>query len=389
MQPKPIKIAMPHPVFSHKALLSFCLLLSLAAASTHAQTLPSLEQMTVREKVGQVFNVRCEDLLTNRHYVIMPEQEIIDNFRQYPVGFFSLFAANIVDSVQLKTLTSFLHALTCYPLLCIDEEGGRVARIGRNEAFDVPTYPNGMRAIGDSGRFEEAYMAGRNIGSYLYRFGLDINYAPVADACLEPDSSFMGTRLFGGDAYLVAGMDSAVMMGLREEGVVACYKHFPGHGNTHDTHKGSAVLERSKEEMGNYELVPFRMGVKAGMEMVMVAHICAYGDSLPATLSPYVMDTVLRQELSFEGLIITDGLEMRAITERYSTGEAAIRAFLAGADILMLPQHYFEAYDAMVEAVENGRIPIERLDASVSRILALKKKIIQMHPSEAYLPHLE
>lgn len=389
MQPKPIKIAMSHPVFSHKALLSFCLLLSLAAASTHAQTLPSLEQMTVREKVGQVFNVRCEDLLTNRHYVIMPEQEIIDNFRQYPVGFFSLFAANIVDSVQLKTLTSFLHALTYYPLLCIDEEGGRVARIGRNEAFDVPTYPNGMRAIGDSGRFEEAYMAGRNIGSYLYRFGLDINYAPVADACLKPDSSFMGTRLFGGDAYLVAGMDSAVMMGLREEGVVACYKHFPGHGNTHDTHKGSAVLERSKEEMGNYELVPFRTGVKAGMEMVMVAHICAYGDSLPATLSPYVMDTVLRQELSFEGLVITDGLEMRAITERYSTGEAAIRAFLAGADILMLPQYYFEAFDAMVEAVENGRIPIERLDASVSRILALKKKIIQMHPSEAYLPHLE
>lgn len=384
---------MLHPIFDHKALLSLCLFFCLVATSAatfaQAKTLPSLEEMTVREKVGQLFNVRCEDMLTNRHYVTVPEDEMVDNFRQYPVGFFSLFAANITDSAQLKTLTSFLHSLTYYPLLCIDEEGGRVARIGRNDVFDVPTYPLGMRAIGDSGDFGEAYVAGRNIGAYLYRFGLDINYAPVADACLKPDSSFMGTRLFGGDAHLVAGMDSALMMGLREEGIVACYKHFPGHGNTLDTHKGSAVLERTKEQMDTYELVPFKTGIQSGMEMVMVAHICAYGDSLPATLSPYIMDTLLRQELSYEGLIITDGLEMRAITERYSTGEAAIRSFLAGADILMLPQHYFEAFDAMVEAVENGRIPIERLDASVSRILALKRKLIQMHPSEAYSLHLE
>lgn len=342
--------------------------------------------MSVREKVGQVFNIRLESLCDDCWPMTCPTDTFqhagrahtyAELFAEYPAGAISLFGHNIVDSVQLVALTSYLHTLPSKPLLCIDEEGGTVARIGRNKSFDVPVYSGGMRAIGDTNDPEEAYQAGYAIGAYLHRYGLDINYAPLADACLTPDDSFLHTRLFGGDATQVGRMDSACMGGMQQAGVTACYKHFPGHGNTKDTHKGAAVLERTAEQVRNYELLPFIKGIESGVEMIMVAHISVpsmTGDSLPATLSPYMMDTLLRQELGFEGVIITDGLEMKAITTRYSSGEAAIQAFLAGADMLMLPANYREAFDAMVKAVESGRIPMRRLNESVKRIVRLKVK---------------
>lgn len=350
------------------------LLLSLLL-TTHLAASPNIHTLTLREKVGQLFNIRLENLCDSTRYMTAPPEEFYDNYRHYPCGFFSLFAHNITDSAQLLSLTSYLHALPLSPLLCIDEEGGRVARIGRNPSMGVPAYSGGMREIGDSGNTKRAHEAGLTIGGYLRYFGLDINYAPLADACLQPDSSFLSTRLFGGDALLVGQMDTAFMHGLREQHVAACYKHFPGHGNALDTHRGAAVLARTEAEMRAYELLPFRMGIADSVPMMMVAHLCVpamTGDSLPATLSPYFMQTLLREEMGYRGLIITDGLEMKAITSRYDAGEAAVQAFLAGADILMLPADYRVAFDAMLEAVESGRIPLSRLDESVARILALK-----------------
>lgn len=384
-----------------KTLLSVVLLilgtLCAEATNTHdkcrerraeKQVKQQLKHMSIREKVGQVFNIRLESLceecwpMTNpadTYHYAGKEYTYAELFATYPAGSISLFGHNIVDSVQLKALTSYLHALPMHPLLCIDEEGGRVARIGRNKAFDVPVFEDGMRGVGVTGEIAKAYEAGKAIGGYLHRYGLDINYAPLADVCLMPDSSFLGSRLFGSNPEQVAAFDSACMMGMREEGVVPCYKHFPGHGNTKDTHQGAAVLERTKDDLWAYELVPFRKGIESGLQMIMVAHISVpsvTGDSLPATLSACLMDTVLRQQLHYDGVIITDGLEMKAITTRYSSGEAAIQSFLAGADMLMLPANYREAFDAMVEAVENGRISKKRLDASVRRILLMKSLLV-------------
>lgn len=342
----------------------------------------------LRGQVGQLFIVRPEALEPAIRYAEDSElppyrlQSVSEGMRrraeEYPVGGVLLFGHNILDEKQLDRFTKDLRALPGAPLLCMDEEGGRVSRIAGNPAFDVPVYES-MAAVGASGNPQRAYEAGFSIGTYLHRYGIEVDFAPVADVNTNPENIVIGSRAFSDKPAAAAPMVAAFVRGLSEAGVTGCLKHFPGHGDTRtDTHFGFASTGKTWAQMLDCEMLSFRAGIAAGAPLVMAAHIAApavTGDDLPATMSPALLQDKLRGELGFEGLVVTDALEMHAVSRRFSNAEAAVRALLAGADILLCPQNLQEAFEGVLRAVEDGSIPRGRLERSVRRILALKRKI--------------
>jgi len=340
-----------------------------------------LSEMTLREKVGQLFNVRAEALdLTSSYTQTAASQVIIDGFSRYPCGGITLFAANIKNPDQIKEFTKFLHGLGNYPLLCIDEEGGRVARIANNSNFNVVKYAS-MQAVGATGDPKNAYTAGDVIGGYLALYGFDVDLAPVSDVNTNPDNVVIGDRAFGSSPQLVADMASQFLLGLQHNYVEGCQKHFPGHGDTKaDTHYGYAESLKTWDELVECEMIPFKKGIQSGARMIMTAHIClpnVTGDQTPATLSPVILQDKLRGELGFKGIIITDSMGMGAITQQYGPEEAALSALEAGCDIILDPADYASAFEAVVHAVESGRISQAQLDERVGRVLDLKKRILQ------------
>jgi beta-N-acetylhexosaminidase len=337
--------------------------------------------MTLKEKVGQLFNVRPEILSPeSTGYVTKGTQAMTDTFKEYPVGGITIFAGNITNPTQLKNFTSFLHDLGNYPMLCIDEEGGRVARIAKNTQFNVPVYQS-MEAIGKTGDSKNAYNAGDAIGTYLMNYGLDVDLAPVSDVNTNPNNVVIGDRAFGSDPALVADMASEFLKGLKHAKVEGCQKHFPGHGDTStDSHYGYAESKKTWEELSVCEMLPFRKGIQADTKMIMTAHISlpnVTGDDTPSTLSKTILQEKLRGELGYKGIIITDSMGMGAITKQYSSGEAAVRAIEAGVDIILDPEDFREAFKAVMDAVEGGRISMAMIDERVTRVLELKKSILQ------------
>lgn len=343
-------------------------------------SLKALDQMTLREKVGQLFNVRPEALdLTSSYTQTGASQVLTDGFNRYPCGGITLFAANIKDPLQIIAFTKFLHGLGNYPLLCVDEEGGRVARIANNSNFNVVKYAS-MEAVGATGDPKKAYEAGDNIGCYLAIYGFDIDLAPVSDVNTNPENVVIGNRAFGSSPQLVADMAGQFLLGLKHNDVEGCLKHFPGHGDTKaDTHYGYAESLKTWEELLSCEMIPFRKGIENGAEMIMTAHVClpnVTGESVPSTVSPVILQDKLRGELGFKGIIITDSMAMGAITQEFSPEEAAISAIEAGVDIVLDPADYPSAFEAVVAAVESGRISMDQLDERVDRVLTLKKRIL-------------
>ena len=295
---------------------------------------------------------------------------------KYPVGGVILFAHNIDDEAQLASFVSEIRALPGDPLLAVDEEGGRVARIANNGNFDVPKYES-MAAIAESGDPEEAFRAAFAIGSYVRRYGFDVDFAPVADVNTNPDNVVIGARAFSDDPETAAGFVVRYLAGLDSAKVVGSLKHFPGHGDVKtDTHSGYAETNKTWDEMLRCEMIPFKAGIEAGARMVMTAHIAApkvTGDELPSTLSSAILQDKLRGELGFDGVIVTDAMDRGAITSQFGGGEAAVMAIAAGADVVLCPKDLPEAFDAVVQAVESGEISESRIDESVRRILALRK----------------
>ena len=342
-----------------------------------------LAQMTLREKVGQMFFIRPEALLSDMgdmhdvvaHAVTQLTSDIVATYNEYPAGGIILYAHNILDPDQVTTFTKQLHTLPGDPLLCIDEEGGRVARIGRNAAFNVPHYES-MGAVGATGNPDNAQQAGEAIGGYLRYYGFDVDFAPVADVNTNPENVVIGNRAFSDDPEIAAKMVVAFLTGLSNKRVVGCLKHFPGHGDTKaDTHYGYAETQKTWDELLNCELVTFKAGIRAGAPLIMTAHIAApnvTGNSDPATMSSVLLKDKLRGELGFNGIIITDAMDMGAITRQYSNSQATVNAIKAGADILLCPLNYREAFDALVEAVQRGEITESRIDERVRRILRVK-----------------
>ena len=394
------------PLHGHGAALAWlavwfvvgCLLMSCSKDDDSDDDQDAVEQaiqsMTLREKVGQMFYVRPECLDTTIHIwgsggvdatvaelARIKLQAVNATMRavneKYPVGGIILYAHNIDDEAQLARFIPQLRSLKGSPLLCIDEEGGRVARIANNGNFHVEKFES-MGAIGATGDPRNAYRCGNTIGTYLSTYGFDIDFAPVADVNTNPENIVIGARAFSDNPTVAASMVTSYLNGLKDAGITGCIKHFPGHGDTKaDTHYGYAQSLKTWEEMMTCEMVTFRAGIDWGCQLIMTAHIGTpnvTGSDIPATMSPLILQDKLRGVLGYQNVIVTDAMEMGAITQQYSSAEAAIGTLQAGADIVLGPQNFIEAFDAVVKAVENGTISEQRINQSVRRILKLKEQ---------------
>ena len=335
-----------------------------------------LQSMTLEEKVYQMIIVAPEQL-TGYASVTAAGETTRQCLVKYPVGGLIYFANNIVTPNQTQTMISntqkYAMEIENIPLfICVDEEGGRVARIGNNSAFNVESF-NSMSTIADE---IQAYHVGDTIGRYLNQYGFNFDFAPDADVITNPDNTVIGDRSFGTDADKVTKLAIAVSNGLRANNVLSTFKHFPGHGATEgDTHEGFAYTNKTYEELLKSELKPFMAAGTKDVDAVMVAHISVpniVGDNTPCTLSEKMITDILRGDLNYQGLIVTDALNMKAITNLYTSSEAAVLAVKAGNDILLMPDNFKEAAAGVINAVARGEISEERINESVRRIINKK-----------------
>lgn len=338
--------------------------------------------MTLENKIAQLFMATPNEL-TGYANVTAAGETTKNAYSERPVGGLIYMSDNLKDSEQTKTMLSNMQAIaqecTGLPVfLGVDEEGGRVTRIAGNSGFDA-TNVGSMGDIGASGDSQNSYNAGSVIGTYLHELGFNVDFAPVADVLTNEENTVIGDRSFGTDSALVADMVMAELKGLSDAGVYGAVKHFPGHGATaEDSHEGQAVSERTLEELMAQELVPFASAIDAGARFIMVGHIAVpnvTGDDTPASLSEKMIKEVLRTQLGYNGIVITDAMNMGAVTEKYSAGEAAVQAVLAGADMILMPEDYETAYNGLLEAVKNGTITEQRIDESVIRIIKVKQEM--------------
>ncbi|MCX8131891.1 MAG: glycoside hydrolase family 3 protein [Clostridia bacterium] len=335
------------------------------------------ENMTLEEKVGQIFIMSLRNF-ERYPQIIEMNQDVMKRIKDNHLGGVILFAENITTIPQTKKLIADVKAASKIPLfMAVDEEGGATSRLGKKPLMHSTRLPDSA-VIGRAGDRELAEKAGALIAREIFSIGFNMNFAPVADVNTNPENPVIGNRAFGDNPEVVAEMIKAEVQGMQKQNVIAVLKHFPGHGDTStDTHTGAVIIEHDRERLDRIELYPFKVGIENGIQAIMTAHIQLpkiIKSEMPATLSKEILTDLLRNDMKFEGLIITDALEMGAISERWGPAEASILAFEAGTDILLMPLSIEEAYKGMLSAVKNGRITEERLNESVKRILKIKQK---------------
>jgi beta-N-acetylhexosaminidase len=338
-----------------------------------------MEDMTLEEKVGQLFVVNLEQLDASKgdyyeHQKITKAMK--ESLSKYPVGGVILFSRNIHKRKQTKELIRKLQKNSKTSLfVSVDEEGGDVARVGNNPDMKTTSFPT-MEEIGSTQDGDYVYEMASTIGEQIGELGFNVDFAPVADVKTSELNQEIGSRSFGDDPEKVAKFVSAYVKGLESKDICATLKHFPGQGSASgDTHQGSVDIDSSIASLRKTDFVPFESGIEAGADFIMVSHISVSKvteTSEPASMSKLVMTTILREELDYKGLIITDAFDMASITKYYSAGEAATGAFEAGADIILMPQDLPEAYNAILDKVKSGDISEKRLNDTVQRILQLK-----------------
>lgn len=344
-----------------------------------------LNEMTLKEKVGQLFIIRPDALdfslgagqIQDPSAAGMTElsSSAAEALKNYPVGGFVFFRKNIQTPQQITDFIGSIQSIGKIPFfITLDEEGGSVARIANNDAFSVRKYTSAA-AVGATGDTAKAEEMGSTIGAYLSRYGFNMDFAPVADVFSNPENTVIGSRAFSSDAETAASMAAAMAKGLKQQNIIPTFKHFPGHGDTaEDSHKGIAVNRKTQAEMEKCEWLPYKTLTRN--DCVMVGHIAApgiTGDMTPASMSYKIVSGILRQQLNFNGVVITDSLEMGAVTGSYTPAEAAVNAIKAGCDIILCPDDFRTAFDAAVKAVEDGKVSEERINESVYRILLLKQ----------------
>ncbi|SEB25180.1 beta-N-acetylhexosaminidase [Paenibacillus sp. 276b] len=332
-----------------------------------------LKQMTLREKIGQM-------LLCGFHGTEAAGD--VDAFlRKYPIGGVIYFARNVESPEQVERLSLGLQRIAVdsgnVPLwISIDQEGGMVARITEGIAL-MP----GQMAIAAAGSIEDAYQAAYISGVELRSMGINMNFAPVLDVNNNAANPVIGVRSFGESPQSVAAYGARSIAGVQDAGISATAKHFPGHGDTDtDSHLDLPVIPHDRERVERVELIPFRAAIEAGVDAMMSAHIyfpALEPERLPVTLSRAVLSGLLRQELGYDGMIVTDCMEMDAIAANYGTVDAAVMAVEAGADLVLIShtaQLQAGAFEALLAAVQSGRISEARIDESVTRLLKYKAK---------------
>ena len=344
-----------------------------------ARVQETLDGMTLEEKVNQLFMVTPEQL-TGVGTAVQAGEATRAALEQHPVGGVIYFAQNLQSPDQTRQMlantSQYGEEAAGFPIfLSVDEEGGQVSRIASNPAFQVPSFEY-MSQVGQRGNTQEAYDIGSQIGAYLRDLGFNMDAAPDADVLTNPANEVVKYRSFGSDPRLVASMAEAELQGLRDQGIIGMYKHFPGHGGTTaDSHQGYVYVEENLEQLMSQALVPFQDGIDKGVQVIMVSHIACpnvTGDNTPATLSSVMITDVLRGQMGFDGMVMTDALNMGAITSQYSSADAAVKALQAGVDMLLMPEDFESAFHGVLQAVSDGRLTEERIDQSVERILRIK-----------------
>ncbi len=335
----------------------------------------AMAEMSLEDKLWQLFFVTPEAVSG-----WPAEKAVSEDFAAYakkrPVGGVILFADNISSKEQVTAYVNDIKAAFATPVFVgVDEEGGLVSRLGSK---GIITDNGDMRDIGDTGDSSAAAAVGERLGRELSEIGFNLDFAPVADTITNPANTEIGRRSFGVDPELVSRMAAAEVEAMQSGGVSAVLKHFPGHGSTSaNSHKGISVSERTLDELRSADLKPFEAGIRTGADFVMVSHMSlpnVTGSETPCSLSPEIITGLLREELGYGGVVITDALNMGAVTSVYGAAEAAVAAFEAGADMLLMPESLPDAHDALLKAVEEGRVSEARVDESVRRILSAKER---------------
>ena len=343
-----------------------------------------IASMTVEEKVAQLFMLSPEKL-TGVDHVSAAGNITKDAIDAFPVGGLIYFESNIESPHQImemiaNTQSYALNRIEIPMFIAVDEEGGYVTRIAKNSSFDVPAFPY-ANELGLSGDADVAFEMGFAIGEYLEFYGFNVDFAPVADVLSNPENQVVKKRSFGSDAQLVSDMVLAELDGLKSHNIVGCVKHFPGHGATAgDTHEGYAYTEKTWEELLACEVVPFSNSVAMDVPMIMIGHISlpnVVGDHTPASMSYCMITEHLRDELGYDGIVITDSLEMRAITDSYSSKQAVVNVLKAGGDMFLDPTDFKSAYEGILSEIASGDISEERIDESVYRILNVKYELLK------------
>ncbi|KUP37952.1 hypothetical protein AU385_02555 [Bacillus halotolerans] len=357
-----------------------------------------VDRMTLDEKLGQMLmpdfrNWKKEGESSPQAFTKMNE-EVAGLIKKYQFGGVILFAENVKTTEQTVRLTdAYQKASPKIPLLLsIDQEGGIVTRLGEGTNFP------GNMALGATRSRINAYQTGSMIGKELSVLGINTDFSPVLDINNNPDNPVIGVRSFSSDRELTARLGLYSMKGLQRQNIASALKHFPGHGDTDvDSHYGLPLVSHNQERLREVELYPFQKAIDAGADMVMTAHVQfpAFDDTtykskfdgsdimVPATLSKKVMTGLLREEMGFGGVIVTDALNMKAIADHFGQEEAVVMAIKAGVDIALMPasvtslkdeQKLASVIDSLKEAVKNGDIPLQQINKSVERIISLKIK---------------
>lgn len=330
-----------------------------------------VSSMALTEKIYQLFVVTPEQLTGDNEFATAGEitKQALAN---HPVGGIIYFSKNIVDKNQVTEMIHNMQSFSKIGLfIAVDEEGGTVSRIASNSNMGTTVFPN-MSEIKTT---EEAYQVGNTIGSEIRELGFNLDFAPVADVNSNPNNPVIGKRAFSNDPIKTSNMIRAIVEGFHDAKICCTLKHFPGHGDTEtDSHYGTAESLKTLEELWKTEFIPFQEGIDAGAEFVMIGHVTlpnVTGNNIPATLSPEIVD-ILKDDLSFEGIIITDSMQMEAITSRWNSDTAAVMAIKAGVDMILMPDNLESAIYGILNAVQNGEISEERINQTVEKIINYK-----------------
>ncbi len=332
-----------------------------------------LELMTLEDKISQLFILDLYNI-TDQYHIQSISQELVDFLDKYPIGGVIFFGENIDTYDQTSTFINQLQAASKLDMfIAVDEEGGIVSRLGSknigiNHLDKAADLANKLSS-------DEVKAIAKELAIQLRELGFNYDFAPIYDINSNPKNPVIGTRAFGSDPQIVADYANAFSQGLNDGDVISTAKHFPGHGDTEtDSHLGMASISRTKEDLYDRELIPFQVGIEEKIPSIMIGHITvpSMDPDFPASLSHILIQDLLRDELNYQGIVISDSLRMEAITNFYQPKDIGIRYIQAGGDIILLPNNFIETYDGLLQAVTDGSLTEDRLNESVLRILELK-----------------
>ena len=354
----------PNPIVHHISVVTNVI-------EQEQTTAKKMEEMTLEEKIGQMIVAGISGTTATKN-----TRSLIND---YQVGGIIFYASNMNDSPQTLQLLNQIkktNSQHTFPLfLGIDQEGGRISRLPK-EITNLPT----NEEIGKMNNPSYSYRLGTLLGKELNAFGFNMNFAPVLDVNSNPDNPIIGNRSYGNDPNIVSELGIKTMKGLQSQQVISVIKHFPGHGDTAvDSHLKLPIVDKSLDQLNQMELIPFKQAISNGADIVMIAHILLpeLDPKFPSSMSKPIITDVLRKQLGFNGVVITDDMTMKAITDNFDIESSSVESIKAGSDLILVAHDYAKivsVIDSIKHAVKSGELTEDRIDESVGRILNLKLK---------------